>query len=92
MTVSEDPAQLDMLSIGKHCAVADCHQLDFLPFTCKSCGKVYCADHRNQQAHACSARTPEEQTAVCPLCALALRPREGESPDAAFARRGCSGG
>lgn len=26
--------------LGRHCQLSDCHQLDFLPFTCHACHKV----------------------------------------------------
>jgi len=27
--------------LGKHCQRVDCHQLDFLPFTCDGCKQVF---------------------------------------------------
>lgn len=27
--------------LGKHCQLLDCHQLDFLPFTCDGCKQVF---------------------------------------------------
>ncbi|EMS59687.1 Zinc finger AN1 domain-containing stress-associated protein 17 [Triticum urartu] len=32
--------------LGAHCDKEDCNQLDFLPFDCDGCGKVFCAEHR----------------------------------------------
>jgi hypothetical protein len=29
-----------MPDLGQHCSRDDCHQLDFLPFTCNACHKV----------------------------------------------------
>lgn len=28
--------------LGDHCQHPDCHQLDFLPFHCDGCKKVFC--------------------------------------------------
>ncbi|KAI0404145.1 AN1-like zinc finger protein [Xylaria palmicola] len=42
--------------IGKHCQLAYCNQLDFLPFFCQSCKKTFCLDHRTEDAHKCENR------------------------------------
>lgn len=44
----------DVEAIGAHCTYEYCHQLDFLPFKCQSCGNKYCLDHRTEDAHECS--------------------------------------
>ena len=78
-------AEADLLSLGKHCEAAHCHQLDFLPFTCDACGQVYCLDHRSYMAHNCSeAAGRETATLVCPLCAKAVKLVSGQDPNAAF--------
>ena len=77
----------DLMSIGRHCAHVDCHQLDFLPFTCGACKSTFCAEHRSQEAHACPKPGVEEnKVAVCPLCAQGLRVQPGEDANAAFDR------
>ncbi|KAI2636066.1 AN1-like zinc finger protein [Xylaria nigripes] len=43
----------DATHIGKHCQLAYCNQLDFLPFFCQSCKKTFCLDHRTEDAHKC---------------------------------------
>ena len=63
MSSSQNPAEPDQSfskmsvgdveSIGSHCAMAFCHQLDFLPFRCESCHGKYCLDHRTETAHQC---------------------------------------
>lgn len=40
-----------IMDIGEHCAY--CRQLDFLPFACDGCKKVFCASHRTQLQHHC---------------------------------------
>lgn len=47
-------SQGDVEAIGRHCQMAFCHRLDFLPFRCESCKGTYCLDHRTESAHACS--------------------------------------
>ncbi|KAI9799372.1 MAG: hypothetical protein M1833_004072 [Piccolia ochrophora] len=44
----------DMESIGAHCQMPFCRQLDFLPFRCESCKGTYCLDHRTEHSHSCS--------------------------------------
>ena len=84
MAITSDPP--DLLSVGRHCAFPECHQLDFLPFECKDCRQSFCQEHRSATAHKCSAPRREPDALVCPLCALAIRPRQGEDPNQAFQR------
>ena len=44
--------ETDFLSIGTHCAIKDCNQLDFLPATCHQCGITTCQSHLHN--HNCS--------------------------------------
>jgi predicted nucleic acid binding AN1-type Zn finger protein len=59
-----------MIEVGKHCAHPDCHQLDFLPFTCDFCHKVFCAEHRLREEHTCVSTTslPANVAVNCPIC------------------------
>ncbi|XP_072269349.1 AN1-type zinc finger protein 1 [Pyxicephalus adspersus] len=41
------------LEIGQHCDVEHCGQLDFLPFVCDGCSKVYCLVHKSKDSHGC---------------------------------------
>ncbi|RAH71970.1 AN1-type zinc finger protein [Aspergillus aculeatinus CBS 121060] len=50
---TEEPPETDLDSIGHHCDLEYCHQLDFLPFRCASCRGVFCLDHRTESAHQC---------------------------------------
>ncbi|PWY69856.1 hypothetical protein BO94DRAFT_560694 [Aspergillus sclerotioniger CBS 115572] len=43
----------DLDSIGRHCQLSYCNQLDFLPFHCSSCKGTFCLDHRSETAHKC---------------------------------------
>jgi AN1-type zinc finger protein 1 len=44
----------DLEAIGRNCQYEFCHQLDFLPFRCESCGSTFCLEHRTETAHRCS--------------------------------------
>ncbi len=83
-------ADADMMSIGEHCACSGCAQLDFLPFRCSGCRRLFCAEHRN--SHGCAAATGSgAEVIVCPLCASAVRLVPGEAPDVTWERHtvGC---
>ncbi|XP_040289056.1 AN1-type zinc finger protein 1 [Bufo bufo] len=41
------------LEIGQHCDVEHCGQLDFLPFVCDGCSRVFCLTHRSRDCHGC---------------------------------------
>jgi AN1-type zinc finger protein 1 len=43
----------DLESIGAHCQMPYCRQLDFLPFRCDSCHSTFCLDHRSETSHHC---------------------------------------
>lgn len=58
-------------------------QLDFLPFPCSGCGKVYCLEHR--VCPECS-EAGKESVVVCPLCARAVICVPGEDVELAFDR------
>ncbi|KAJ5966417.1 hypothetical protein N7481_013131 [Penicillium waksmanii] len=44
----------DLETIGRHCQLEYCGQLDFLPFRCESCRSTFCLDHRSETAHKCT--------------------------------------
>ena len=46
-------ADKDLETIGRHCQFEFCGQLDFLPFRCGSCEGTFCLDHRSETAHKC---------------------------------------
>lgn len=67
--------------LGKHCSLPDCKQIDFLPFTCDCCHKVFCLDHRSYNQHQCPKAERQDVTVViCPLCAKGVRLRPDENP------------
>ncbi|PKA54399.1 Zinc finger AN1 domain-containing stress-associated protein 12 [Apostasia shenzhenica] len=79
--------------LGDHCQHDDCHQLDFLPFTCEACGKIFCLEHRTYRAHGCpSADRGSRTVAVCQICSAAVEKEEGEDDESAVSRHERSGG
>jgi predicted nucleic acid binding AN1-type Zn finger protein len=60
-------------NLGAHCDEPDCNQLDFLPFDCDGCGKVFCAAHRSYRDHGCAKAADQGRTVVvCPDCGDAI--------------------
>ncbi|KAL6530457.1 AAA ATPase-like protein [Orobanche minor] len=69
-------------NLGKHCSVDDCRQIDFLPFTCDCCRRVFCLDHRSYNRHKCPKADKHDITVViCPLCAGGVRLIPEENPN-----------
>jgi predicted nucleic acid binding AN1-type Zn finger protein len=64
----------DLMGIGAHCSHPECGQVDFLPFKCDCCSRVFCLEHRSYRAHACEkADGNDSQVIICPLCAKSIR-------------------
>lgn len=75
---------MDLLHLGRHCAVKDCHQLDFLPFHCE-CGLVLCREHRSPADHQCTAVAERDnRVPSCPMCAKPVPKGRFASVDAAM--------
>ncbi|XP_051141468.1 zinc finger AN1 domain-containing stress-associated protein 12 [Andrographis paniculata] len=59
--------------LGSHCQHLDCRQLDFLPFTCNACRKVFCLEHRSYKAHECpNSEIGSRKVLVCEICSYAI--------------------
>ncbi|XP_027923476.1 zinc finger AN1 domain-containing stress-associated protein 12-like [Vigna unguiculata] len=59
--------------LGKHCQHTGCHQLDFLPFTCHGCQKVFCLEHRSYKSHACkNSDHNSRKVVVCETCSMSI--------------------
>lgn len=68
--------------LGKHCSVEDCKLIDFLPFTCDCCDKVFCLEHRSYSKHQCPKGNKHDVTVViCPLCAKGVQLNPEEDPN-----------
>lgn len=69
-------------NLGKHCTVDDCKLIDFLPFTCDCCHKVFCLEHRSYINHQCPNANKHDVTVViCPLCAKGVQLVYDEDPN-----------
>lgn len=44
---------MEFPQLGENCAVADCKQIDFLPFVCSHCSVVFCKNHFQAFSHNC---------------------------------------
>ncbi|GBG83677.1 hypothetical protein CBR_g37478 [Chara braunii] len=73
--------------LGKHCSVESCKLIDFLPFQCDKCDKVFCLEHRTYQNHQCAnANTGDVAVLVCPMCAKSVRLVPNEDPNITWER------
>eukprot|EP01023_Acetabularia_acetabulum_P030706 TRINITY_DN2890_c0_g2_i2.p2 TRINITY_DN2890_c0_g2~~TRINITY_DN2890_c0_g2_i2.p2 ORF type:complete len:347 (+),score=26.93 TRINITY_DN2890_c0_g2_i2:130-1170(+) len=86
----------DPLLAGEHCNVAECKQIDFLPFKCDCCHKVFCLEHRQYEEHKCPlAQHKVLEVVPCPLCAKGIKLTRGTDPNEQFEihlREGCDPG
>lgn len=59
--------------LGRHCQLSDCNQLDFLPFNCDGCQRVFCLEHKSSKSHDCpKADHNSRKVVVCETCAMAI--------------------
>ncbi|KAK1412919.1 hypothetical protein QVD17_34523 [Tagetes erecta] len=69
-------------NLGKQCSVDDCKLIDFLPFTCDCCNKVFCLEHRGYNTHQCPNASKNDLTVVvCPLCAKGVHLIPDQDPN-----------
>nr|QYC07282.1 SAP6 [Tamarix hispida] len=66
--------------LGKHCQHPGCNQLDFLPFECDGCQKVFCLEHRSYELHECPNDRKSRKVVVCDKCSASIETtgRDGE--------------
>ncbi|GLT35448.1 hypothetical protein SLA2020_099000 [Shorea laevis] len=68
--------------LGSHCQHSHCHQLDFLPFKCDGCHKVYCLEHRSYKSHECPESEHESRRViVCEICSVSIEVTGREEED-----------
>lgn len=59
--------------LGGHCQHPDCRQLDFLPFNCDGCHRVFCLEHRTYKSHACpKSDHKSRKVVVCEICSSSV--------------------
>ncbi|KAJ6846821.1 zinc finger AN1 and C2H2 domain-containing stress-associated protein 16-like [Iris pallida] len=68
--------------LGKHCSADGCKLIDFLPFDCDKCRKVFCVEHRSYTTHQCPNATQQDvMVLICPLCAKGVRLVPNQDPN-----------
>ncbi|XP_057463905.1 zinc finger AN1 domain-containing stress-associated protein 12-like [Actinidia eriantha] len=80
--------------LGTHCQHPECNQLDFLPFKCDSCLKVFCLDHRLHKSHDCpKSDHNSRKVVVCEICSTSIETtgRDGDDEEAILERHEKSG-
>nr|XP_043617367.1 zinc finger AN1 domain-containing stress-associated protein 12 [Erigeron canadensis] len=70
--------------LGQHCQLSDCKQLDFLPFKCDGCHKVFCVEHRSYKSHECTnSDHNSRKVLVCETCSMSIEiPRNSTGGEA----------
>lgn len=73
---------MEFPDLGRHCSEETCHQLDFLPFKCDGCRKMFCLEHRTYKAHSCPNESHKDVSVlICPVCAKSVKKVFGESSE-----------
>lgn len=71
--------------LGAHCQHSDCNQLDFLPFTCDACLKVFCLEHRTSKSHQCPKPDHNSRRVfVCETCSMSIEITNGKDNEKAI--------
>lgn len=74
---------MEFPSLGTHCALSTCSKLDFLPFECDACHKIFCLEHKTYEQHGCTDNFSKDvRVPVCPLCNQLVPVNRGEDPNA----------
>ncbi|CAK9148698.1 unnamed protein product [Ilex paraguariensis] len=59
--------------LGMHCQHPECNQLDFLPFNCDACRRVFCVEHRSYKSHECpKSDYNSRKVLVCEICSMSI--------------------
>ncbi|CAO1434924.1 unnamed protein product [Diamesa tonsa] len=73
---------MEFYHLGSHCNEEFCKKLDFLPFSCDSCTKVFCAEHFRYENHGCQEHYKKDfKVPVCPVCSQPVAFERGVSFD-----------
>eukprot|EP00835_Amoeboradix_gromovi_P006067 NODE_652_length_5520_cov_0.241284.p4 type:complete len:148 gc:universal NODE_652_length_5520_cov_0.241284:1730-2173(+) len=70
---------LETLSVGKRCVLEYCGKIDYLPFDCHYCRKIYCGDHFKE--HPCSHILRDNRCVKCMICSHPIAVPNGEDPN-----------
>lgn len=78
---------MEFPDLGEQCSLPSCRQLDFLPFTCNACSKVFCRLHEKYDSHNCpEGRKKDKVVPTCPMCSRPVPLQPGDKPDDAVMR------
>lgn len=47
---------MEFPDLGSQCSYTLCQQLDFLPFKCNRCNKIFCLEHMRYDNHQCPVK------------------------------------
>jgi predicted nucleic acid binding AN1-type Zn finger protein len=73
---------MEFENVGRHCALPNCNQKDFLPFNCDFCTGTFCLEHRTYAAHGCSGQSARDFTSLdCPICSKAVKFTRNQNAD-----------
>ena len=73
---------MELPHIGKSCSNTACNRLDFLPYKCDLCSKIFCQDHREYRDHNCPEQyRVDQQVPVCPKCGEIIPIKPGDDPN-----------
>jgi predicted nucleic acid binding AN1-type Zn finger protein len=76
---------MEFSHVGSHCALSDCKQQDFLPFTCDSCHRTYCLAHRSYEVHGCDGALKKDITSIsCPICNKTVKFDKSKDPNSVW--------
>ncbi|KAI7849346.1 hypothetical protein BDC45DRAFT_520999 [Circinella umbellata] len=68
---------MEFPELGKQCTFEDCSQLDFLPYTCYHCKKIFCQDHFKLDDHRCPSLSDPQLDVRVPTCPICENPVPG---------------
>jgi predicted nucleic acid binding AN1-type Zn finger protein len=72
----------ELPGLGKHCSFtplgssSGCGYLDFLPFKCENCQKIFCEEHRFPHTHNCTVQY-DKVIPTCPMCNQIIYVKQG---------------
>ncbi|XP_064405565.1 AN1-type zinc finger protein 2A-like [Halichondria panicea] len=73
---------MELPEVGSHCTVSSCNRLDFLPFECDACHKIFCKDHQTYNEHNCTEGLDKNVVVpTCPLCNQPVPVARGDDPN-----------
>jgi len=76
---------MEFPDLGIHCSYSLCQQLDFLPYPCDRCKKIFCNDHGKPEAHNCTVLI-DRVIPSCPICQQVIYVKPGQDPNTVVTR------